>query len=185
MSARFFPAKATPVTKSDTDYITDNVRTVSNETPIVTTSVDLDTDTITKVGHGLNNGDSVTIPIPGTTDLQSVDPYYVINADADTFQLSISIGGAAVDIGGEDTTAPTVKCVSRLTAARVSGCLFIGGAGNVAVLPTDHPDTNTATEAKNGAIIFKAVAAGTILNIDVKKLFSTGTTATDVKCIYE
>lgn len=58
------------------------------------------TDTITSIAHGLSNGDVLLLTTSGTlpAGLSTVTPYYVINAAANTFQLSATEGGAAVDI---------------------------------------------------------------------------------------
>lgn len=48
--------------------------------------------------------------------------------------------------------------------------LYVGGAGNVAVLPVGQ----TAT------VVFQGIPAGTILPIIVSKVLSTGTTATRI-----
>lgn len=173
------------VTPNDTNYITAPQYKVSNdEAPITATSIDLSTDTITRNTHGLNNGDEVTVPNAGTTNLSTTALYYVRDSAANTFKLAASIGGAAVDITGAATTPPTVKVQRRLVTVRVVGRLYIGGTGAVAILPEGHPDTNTATEASNGAQIISGVPAGTVLPIRVKKVFSTGTTATNIKCLF-
>ena len=52
--------------------------------------------------------------------------------------------------------------------------LFIGGAGNVKV---DMADTGTA-------VTFTNVQAGTILPIQVVKVYSTDTTATDIVALF-
>lgn len=64
-------------------------------------SVDAGTDTITSAGHGLSDGDPVPVSNTGgalPAGLAAGTTYYVINSTADTFQLSTSEGGAAVDI---------------------------------------------------------------------------------------
>jgi len=78
-----------------------------------TFTVNAGTDVITSVAHGLNNGEVVNFDTSGTlpggleTYVQEVDPfvfervglvYYVINATANTFQVSLTSGGSAVDI---------------------------------------------------------------------------------------
>jgi hypothetical protein len=61
-------------------------------------------DTIVSVSHGLSNNQSVYYYTPGTviTGLTSgsINPYYVVNAAANTFQLSLTSGGAAIDLTG-------------------------------------------------------------------------------------
>jgi hypothetical protein len=54
--------------------------------------------------------------------------------------------------------------------------LFIGGAGNVAVVMAgDNSNGGAGT-----AVTFNSVAAGTVLPIQVRRVMSTNTTATDI-----
>lgn len=55
------------------------------------------TNTVNKVGHTLSDGDSIRLSTDGTlpTGLRDDLFYYVINSAADTFQLSLTSGGAA------------------------------------------------------------------------------------------
>ena len=175
--------KATAVTASNTNYITDSVSVVSLEAAQAFTSVDLTADTITLVGHGYNTNDVVAVKDNGTTDLSETTPYFVIRTSADVIQLSLSFNGSAVNIGGANTTAPTLAITNRQQTVRVEGCISVVGAGDVVVLPAQHPDTNTATLATNGAVKY-TLAAGQFLPILVKKVFSTGTTATGIVCSY-
>jgi|GEM_PF-2547525 len=84
------------------------VHTANKE--VAVSAVDVDTDTFTSVGHGLENGSRLS-PIanydagkiyaydkyPG--GLVRQDPaYYVVNKTADTFQLSLTNGGAAINL---------------------------------------------------------------------------------------
>lgn len=67
------------------------------------------TDTITSAGHGLSNGDVLLLTTSDTlpAGLSADTPYYVINSATDTFQLSTTSGGSAVDI--TDTGTGTHK----------------------------------------------------------------------------
>ena len=140
-------------------------------------------DTITYNSHGYNDGDTVAIKNAGTTNLSTTTAYYVVSKTTNTIKLSLSRGGSAVDIGGTNTTAPTIAITNRWQLVRVEGAIFAGGAGDVVVLPAGFNDTDTATEASNGAVKF-TLTAGQILPIQVKKVFSTGTTATQIVCLY-
>jgi hypothetical protein len=70
--------------------------------------------------------------------------------------LSPAVGAEAVDISADDDT-PT----------KPSKGLWVGGVGNVKV---DLADGSTVT--------FTAVQAGTLLPVQVTKVYKTGTTAT-------
>lgn len=184
MSISTIPSFAVPVTASDTNYITDSYRVPSNEAAIPFTSVNLTDNTITKTAHGYNDGDAVYVVDAGTTDLTTTGLKYVVNKTTDTVKLSLTPGGTAIDIGGANTTAPTLQITERYKTLRVEGCISAVGAGDVVVLPSGHLDTNTTTVAAGGAIKF-TLAAGQFLPISVKKIFSTGTTATGIVCNYQ
>ncbi len=66
-------------------------------------------DTITATAHGFENGDPVRLDTSGTlpAPLQAGVTYYVINKTDDTFELSASVGGIAVNI--TDTGTGTHK----------------------------------------------------------------------------
>lgn len=62
--------------------------------------VDTGADTIAETAHGMSNGDPVRLTttgtLPGGLDLGT--DYYVVNANPNDFQLSLTVGGGAVDI---------------------------------------------------------------------------------------
>lgn len=56
-------------------------------------------DELRAVGHGLSNGNRVFLRIAnGLAGLSQQTEYFVVGAAADTFQVSLTLGGAAVDI---------------------------------------------------------------------------------------
>lgn len=64
-------------------------------------SVDASTDTLTSAAHGFTNGQAVRVRNKdGTlpTGLSASTKYYIVGATTNTFQLSLTAGGAAVDI---------------------------------------------------------------------------------------
>jgi hypothetical protein len=59
------------------------------------------TDTFTAIAHGLANGTKVRVWSAGPalpSGLAAYTTYYVISTAADTFQLSATLGGSAVDV---------------------------------------------------------------------------------------
>ncbi len=56
------------------------------------------------------------------------------------------------------------------TNANAAKALYIGGAGDVAVIP----------RGRSTAVTFVGVAAGTILPVQVSRVMSTNTTATNI-----
>jgi len=76
-------------------------------------TADNTTDTITCAAHGWSNGDRVGFAGTTTypTGLNGTTMYYVINAAANTFQVSLTSGGAAVNF----TTNGASVCVGKIT----------------------------------------------------------------------
>lgn len=73
--------------------------------------VDFSTDTITITNHDFANGDRVYVSSSGTlpTPLVSTRFYYIINRAVNTFQLSTTTGGSAVDITFCGSTTTTIS----------------------------------------------------------------------------
>lgn len=67
-------------------------------------------DTITKNGHGFSNGDRVTFrTLTGGSGLSTGVTYYVVNKATNTFQVSLTSGGAAVAITADYSTVVFVR----------------------------------------------------------------------------
>jgi hypothetical protein len=83
--------------------------TVSTMTETIVSDVDTSTDTFTSVGHSLSDNDRIYFTLntdAGAIYLPDKIPggcvagtkYYVVNKTTDAFQISTSLGGAAVDL---------------------------------------------------------------------------------------
>jgi hypothetical protein len=75
-------------------------------------------DVIGRTAHGKNNGDVVRFyNIASTTGLTEGYAYYVINAAADTFQVSLTVGGSAVALttNGTATLLPYKQALVTVT----------------------------------------------------------------------
>lgn len=72
---------------------------------------DAGTDKFTKVGHGLTNGMRIRLVDAGSlpTGLNSTTAYYIVAADADTFQVSLTLGGAAELFSSNGTNVVAVR----------------------------------------------------------------------------
>ena len=69
--------------------------------PRIVVTVDASTDTLTSTSHGLTNGQASRVrAVDGTVPagLSAGTQYFVVGATANTFQLSTTVGGAAVNI---------------------------------------------------------------------------------------
>ncbi|HNP73851.1 MAG TPA: hypothetical protein PKK15_22235 [Kouleothrix sp.] len=70
-------------------------------------------DTITKAAHGLSNGAQVVFQsITTTTGFSTFTRYYVVGATTNTFQISATYGGSAIDLTGSDGSA-TYKAITE------------------------------------------------------------------------
>lgn len=88
------------------------------------------TDTFTKTAHGLTDGRTVRLSaLDGGTGLFTSTTYYIINSAANTFKLSTSSGGSAVDFT-TDVTSVTVTPDVWLTATTGNPWSFTALGGN-------------------------------------------------------
>lgn len=108
----FLGLKANAQLKEIAAYLNTPIATYthSGNPEIVVSAVDVATDTFTSVAHGLSNGD-ILFPVTNYNAgnvfpiaiyagglLQTSGGYFVVNKTNDTFQLSLTSGGAAADI---------------------------------------------------------------------------------------
>lgn len=173
------------ITPSDSNYLTKTVRTPVEETAKATTVVVAATDTFTSAAHGWANGDLVKCTVLGDCDGVALNGlYYVINVNTNTFKLSATFDGSAVNITATVTEFPSFKRIEKVESGKVAtGDIYVGVTGHILALPCDHPNTDTTTSQDMGAVLFKNVPQGTILRGPFKKVFSTTTTATDLVLI--
>lgn len=81
-----------------------------------------------------------------------------------------------------NVTPSNTNYITDLNGNKTFGTLYIGVSGDVVALPQNHADTNVATTTGvGGAVLFKNVPVGPF-PYQVKKVFSTGTTATNILC---
>lgn len=88
---------------------------------------------VTEVNHGRVNGASVVLSTTGAlpTGLTAGTLYYVVNAAADTYQLSATQGGAAINTSGSQSGVHTAKGTPVLPASytqfrRIGSILRVG-----------------------------------------------------------
>ena len=70
--------------------------------------------------------------------------------------------------------AATITPNDSTDLSHPSRALFVGGAGNVAVIMA----------RENGPVTIAGVVAGSVLNIAVKRVMSTNTTATNIVALW-
>ncbi|MET9479874.1 DUF5309 family protein [Streptomyces sp. NPDC006638] len=83
----------------------------------------ISTDAFTLNAHGLNAGDQVTLDtIANLTGISADTPYFVVSPTTNTFKLSLTKGGNAIDLAGADGTANVTK-LATVSKAAVDGLL--------------------------------------------------------------
>lgn len=104
----------------------------------VACTVDAGTDVITKTTHGLSVGDRVIFPVNVPGGVTALTPYYVQSVpSADTFKISATSGGAAVDISTNGTSVTYSKLLAETayTADLKRGSVRFAAAQTVALTP--------------------------------------------------
>lgn len=74
-------------------------------------------DTVTRTSHGYVNGDTVRFyNIVTTTGISANTPYFVIDATANTFKVSLTAGGSAIDLvsDGSATLLPYKQAIVQV-----------------------------------------------------------------------
>lgn len=105
---------------------------LATNAPMPILSVDLAADTITLVGHGLSNGDPIRFLIltggglPAPLDVITL--YYAVSVTADTFKVSLTSGGAGINLTGPLLGTVYVVAVSHPAIWLPNLGSFIGGA---------------------------------------------------------
>jgi len=124
------------------------------------------TDTFTKVGHGLANGDLILLSaLTGGTALVAGRPYYVVGVSGNNFQVAHTSGGAAVD-HGTDVTAGTFNKLTEIS----------GGSPAYArqVIAFNAAADGTMDDSTNGAV-FDIPAGGVVDYVGYHSASTAGT----------
>ena len=103
---------------------------INDLSPVLTFTVDSSTDVLAATAHGRGNGDKIYFITSGTYPtvadspvLDALTPYYVVSATANTFKLSRTVGGAALDFTSNGTGTHTGKSrIFQSTDVYTGGC---------------------------------------------------------------
>lgn len=116
------------------------------------------TDVITAVNHGFSNGDRILVDSAGTLPggLANQTVYYVISATTNTFKLSTSSGGSAVNI--TDTGTGVHGAYSQFRVPDMRGASIIGAGTRTAALAYDST-IQTETNPALGQVIIPTSGA--------------------------
>jgi hypothetical protein len=98
------------IQRSDTGVV-DAILSLSPDTSAVVTITIASPGVVTWVGHGLVNGASVKFSTTGAlpTGIVAGTTYFVVSAAADTFQISATQGGAAINTSGSQSGVHTAQ----------------------------------------------------------------------------
>lgn len=120
---------------------TRNITALRNRTGTALTSVNTTTETITLTGHTLVNGDTVVFGASAPGGLTTGTTYFVVGTATDTFQVSTTSGGAAVNL----TSAGTAPIVARPTTLTAGTGANLGTLGilNASTIPMVITATGT------------------------------------------
>src|SRR4030042_6275031 len=128
------------------------------------------TDLLTKVGHGLVNGDLVVLrSLTGGAGLVEEFPYYVVGVAGNDFQLSQLSGGSAFYFTHDISSVSVVKLVELSGGSPAyarKSATFSAAAGGVLASSNAPVFDCAAASVVNYAGYFSAVTAGTLLGID-------------------
>jgi len=143
-----------------------------DESPALTSVTGVaSTDLLTKVSHGLSNGDLVVLrSLTGGAGLVQEYPYYVVGVAGNDFQLSQLSGGSAFNFTTDVSSVSVIKLVEvaggNPAYARIS-------------IAFNAPAEGSMDDSTNGAVVncpaaavvnyvgfFSAVSSGTMLGID-------------------
>lgn len=90
---------------------------------LVGVTTDVSTNTFTSTGHGMSNGWRVRVEQPvSTTNLDTDRDYFVVGATSNTFQLSWTRGGTAIDLTGSNGTCWIRVGNLQLRRVKVTNC---------------------------------------------------------------
>lgn len=105
-----FVAVSDKTTTSAVDYTPSDFNLTHDQT-FTDSDVSTTNDTITITSHGLTNGDPVQFTTAGTlpTGISIGTTYYVVSSTSNTFKISTTVGGGAVDITAAGSGTSTVS----------------------------------------------------------------------------
>ena len=110
----------------------------------ITVTADVATDTITSTGYSLPNGTVVSFSALGTvTGVTTWTTYYVINSVSNTFQVSLTLNGSAIDLTGTNNSSVVVRYASYITSINPNVSITLS--------------TPLATSGSNRTLVFRTL----------------------------
>lgn len=124
--------------------------------PLTGCTTDITNETFTKTAHGLANGDAVVMSsIVTTTGIAVNTIYFVVGVTANTFQVSATLGGAAVNLatGNGSATVTMVYAAGAAGTNHARECALVVGSGNNTLVASTDASSIGAWTASGGARI--------------------------------
>lgn len=139
-------------------------------TPIASVTGVASTDILTKVGHGLSNGDLVVLrSLSGGAGLIEEYPYFVVNVNGDDFELSTIPAGSTFDFTTDITSVEVVELVeiSGGAPAYIRKALTLSDPVEGSMDSSNTPVIDCpAAAVVNYVGFFSAESAGVLCGID-------------------
>jgi hypothetical protein len=128
-------------------------------------------DTFTKTAHGLSNGDLIVFSsVSGGGGLVAAFPYFVVSTAANTFQVALTVGGSALDLTSDVTSATVNKLAEVSGGSPAYARTAIAFAAAAASLIDDSTNGAVLNVPAAGVVdyhgFWTASTAGTLLAID-------------------
>jgi surface protein len=126
---------STTITTADTSSLVAGMQVTGTGSPLtspVAVTFQDAGDTVTLLGHGLENGDEVSFAtVVSTTGIALNTIYYIINKTTDTFQLATSVGGSAIPLttDGSGTMRHRTEIVSIVPNTSITMSRPMRGTG--------------------------------------------------------
>lgn len=136
---------------------------------------DASTDTFTLVDHAFVNGDTVQFDLlTGGTGLATETTYYVVGVATDTFQLSLTEGGGAIDFTSDVTSPSRLGYVTVPLGTAMPTAIAYNATGWATEAGWSAPGTGTAARAQGGDLATDSVLANNIFAGAVDAASMTG-----------
>ena len=120
------------------------------------------TDTVNRTAHGYENGDKVQFwNIVTTTGITAGQTYYVINKTADTFQISVDLGGTAVTLTNDGSATLLPYKIATVTITPQ-----VGSDLTAVDLYVKHNETGLVNNYSTGWLDI-AIACNTITTLTI------------------
>jgi hypothetical protein len=138
------------------DVLANNVTTGITVHPTQTFTASASTDLITKVAHGVKEGQQVVLSSAGTlpAGLSASTPYFAVDVGQNDFGLALRAGGAKIDITGAGTGIHSFYIVGSLQVDLQSTWVDAVGTFKVYLNIYSGSEFATVPHDENGILLY-------------------------------